>query len=156
MLSIFFFNDTATTEIYTLSLHDALPIWEWLGRIDEEVLGFRREEHHACLLGDFAARGVRVERAGRPAGYAYISAEGHIGPLDVAPGADPKEVVAAAIRCALEGRAKRVSMVVPGKADRVLAAASTLGFRIDEPFILLSARPFGDWRHYLPSNPGFL
>src|SRR3712207_7541259 len=26
MLLIFFFNDTATTEIYTLSLHDALPI----------------------------------------------------------------------------------------------------------------------------------
>src|SRR3712207_7569195 len=24
---IFFFNDTATTEIYPLSLHDALPIW---------------------------------------------------------------------------------------------------------------------------------
>ena len=23
---VFFFNDTATTEIYTLSLHDALPI----------------------------------------------------------------------------------------------------------------------------------
>src|SRR5256885_3970735 len=26
MLAFFFFNDTATTEIYTLSLHDALPI----------------------------------------------------------------------------------------------------------------------------------
>src|SRR5436189_4076127 len=26
-VSSFFFNDTATTEIYTLSLHDALPIW---------------------------------------------------------------------------------------------------------------------------------
>ena len=26
----FFFNDTATTEIYTLSLHDALPISEFL------------------------------------------------------------------------------------------------------------------------------
>ena len=25
-LPVFFFNDTATTEIYTLSLHDALPI----------------------------------------------------------------------------------------------------------------------------------
>src|SRR5471032_2640143 len=25
-MSVFFFNDTATTEIYTLSLHDALPI----------------------------------------------------------------------------------------------------------------------------------
>src|SRR5437588_2462886 len=27
-LFLFFFNDTATTEIYTLSLHDALPIFE--------------------------------------------------------------------------------------------------------------------------------
>src|SRR2546428_10285676 len=27
MLFFFFFNDTATTEIYTLSLHDALPIY---------------------------------------------------------------------------------------------------------------------------------
>src|SRR6266496_3674244 len=26
LFSVFFFNDTATTEIYTLSLHDALPI----------------------------------------------------------------------------------------------------------------------------------
>src|SRR2546430_17514541 len=31
-LSIFFFNDTATTEIYTLSLHDALPILAWIVR----------------------------------------------------------------------------------------------------------------------------
>src|SRR2546427_9316494 len=28
----FFFNDTATTEIYTLSLHDALPIWPGVER----------------------------------------------------------------------------------------------------------------------------
>src|SRR2546430_7503944 len=27
IIFFFFFNDTATTEIYTLSLHDALPIW---------------------------------------------------------------------------------------------------------------------------------
>ena len=27
VLLFFFFNDTATTEIYTLSLHDALPIF---------------------------------------------------------------------------------------------------------------------------------
>src|SRR5690349_23786895 len=29
----FFFNDPATTEIYTLSLHDALPIWSFPGRL---------------------------------------------------------------------------------------------------------------------------
>src|SRR5258708_39176658 len=43
---IFFFNDTATTEIYTLSLHDALPIYgqarltAWVeGRV--QGVGFR-------------------------------------------------------------------------------------------------------------------
>src|SRR5688572_31746203 len=32
-VSFFFFNDTATTEIYTLSLHDALPIYLALGEV---------------------------------------------------------------------------------------------------------------------------
>src|SRR2546430_6564444 len=31
MVVFFFFNDTATTEIYTLSLHDALPICRYMG-----------------------------------------------------------------------------------------------------------------------------
>src|SRR2546430_15643064 len=33
MFNFFFFNDTATTEIYTLSLHDALPICD----LEEEI-----------------------------------------------------------------------------------------------------------------------
>src|SRR2546430_11698731 len=32
-LTFFFFNDTATTEIYTLSLHDALPIYTPLNKV---------------------------------------------------------------------------------------------------------------------------
>src|SRR3712207_7181805 len=35
MLLCFFFNDTATTEIYTLSLHDALPISRRVRRAGE-------------------------------------------------------------------------------------------------------------------------
>src|SRR3712207_8406000 len=34
---LFFFNDTATTEIYTLSLHDALPIWRTPSTADPQV-----------------------------------------------------------------------------------------------------------------------
>src|SRR3712207_7909777 len=37
----FFFNDTATTEIYTLSLHDALPICENRGRCGRPAPGGR-------------------------------------------------------------------------------------------------------------------
>src|SRR2546429_6961561 len=36
LLVFFFFNDTATTEIYTLSLHDALPICRIAGRPDHQ------------------------------------------------------------------------------------------------------------------------
>src|SRR5258707_8567796 len=38
----FFFNDTATTEIYTLSLHDALPILDRLAP-EQRDRGIRRE-----------------------------------------------------------------------------------------------------------------
>src|SRR5260370_11420435 len=34
---VFFFNDTATTEIYTLSLHDALPILYSLDHLKEGI-----------------------------------------------------------------------------------------------------------------------
>src|SRR5216684_5232635 len=37
-LFFFFFNDTATTEIYTLSLHDALPIFVYIGP-DQRAVG---------------------------------------------------------------------------------------------------------------------
>src|SRR5260221_9079872 len=46
MFLFFFFNDTATTEIYTLSLHDALPIYpeEWSANwaYTRVLLTFRR------------------------------------------------------------------------------------------------------------------
>src|SRR5260370_16956931 len=59
----FFFNDTATTEIYTLSLHDALPIYESGHRAPEDAsdnLGTRRTER--------GARGGRGHRPGARSG----------------------------------------------------------------------------------------
>src|SRR5688572_31830629 len=49
--TFFFFNDTATTEIYTLSLHDALPIWAGEGfergaRGNYQALHGGPREHH--------------------------------------------------------------------------------------------------------------
>src|SRR5258707_6313126 len=42
----FFFNDTATTEIYTLSLHDALPIW---ATVPPAALAGRRTFHRGSV-----------------------------------------------------------------------------------------------------------
>src|SRR2546430_12203697 len=45
MAAFFFFNDTATTEIYTLSLHDALPILrEMAAPYAHELAPYRLEE----------------------------------------------------------------------------------------------------------------
>src|SRR3989449_2140657 len=50
----FFFNDTATTEIYTLSLHDALPIFLLRRAYLDQVAGLERnaglpvERHHGA------------------------------------------------------------------------------------------------------------
>src|SRR5438105_7357178 len=49
VLSPFFFIDPATTEIYTLSLHDALPILE-AGGVEALVLLVLRHEHLAALV----------------------------------------------------------------------------------------------------------
>src|SRR6266581_9101242 len=60
----FFFNDTATTEIYTLSLHDALPIsrfcppyqhfslaeWNKTGRSEEHTSELQSPVHLVCRL----------------------------------------------------------------------------------------------------------
>src|SRR2546427_9452757 len=46
-LLFFFFNDTATTEIYTLSLHDALPILEPPLETEEDVEEEERQKEAA-------------------------------------------------------------------------------------------------------------
>src|ERR1035437_107334 len=47
---LFFFNDTATTEIYTLSLHDALPIC-WSTADFRARYGTSRPESCSCGTG---------------------------------------------------------------------------------------------------------
>src|SRR2546428_2953997 len=69
-LDFFFFNDTATTEIYTLSLHDALPISPAPRSRRLEPAAARREvraDLSECSLLDERHGLGRVPSAGRPA-----------------------------------------------------------------------------------------
>ena len=76
---VFFFNDTATTEIYTLSLHDALPISEGApGRLGD--VGWIRERIRgrigAAISREDIARG-RIRREFRlPMGRMLASSHG--------------------------------------------------------------------------------
>src|SRR5256712_11570792 len=67
MLFLFFFNDTATTEIYTLSLHDALPIsiGARQGQLVEEARGPAIEGAVALAAG-LVREGTGQEALPRP------------------------------------------------------------------------------------------
>src|SRR6266487_6957913 len=94
----FFFNDTATTEIYTLSLHDALPIY--LGLPRQGAAGLRRHRQHTHRLPPLVAR-----EPGR--------SEEHTSELQ-----SPVHLVC---RLLLEKKKKASSMRVPRLVDQVVA-----------------------------------
>src|SRR5256885_6441608 len=60
--SVFFFNDTATTEIYTLSLHDALPIYAVGVVVAQRVDREERDAPRHGTGGDDAGRGEGLGR----------------------------------------------------------------------------------------------
>src|SRR5258708_29950376 len=71
MYSSFFLNDTATTEIYTLSLHDALPIStsyrcrrkRWRLRLDGGGESELRRHREPLVIGDRRTTSVKAERS---------------------------------------------------------------------------------------------
>src|SRR5688572_31874399 len=63
----FFFNDTATTEIYTLSLHDALPI----SPASQRTVDTEGSRHPACRASEW-----RDDHGGRLVMVEIISPEG--------------------------------------------------------------------------------
>src|SRR3712207_9139203 len=62
----FFFNDTATTEIYTLSLHDALPIWSCRRAPSRPSRPATRNTHARPSAWTRAASRPRRPRVSRP------------------------------------------------------------------------------------------
>src|SRR3712207_7347916 len=80
---LFFFNDTATTEIYTLSLHDALPIYDEVARAQDarqlpsQGLGIRRRRQdvlapHASVPATADRKSTRLNSSHANISYAVF------------------------------------------------------------------------------------
>src|SRR5947207_11097860 len=86
--SLFFSHDTAPTEIYTLSLHDALPIWPELDRhlltVGRGLVRQRKLRHDVELLVDveqLVAEGGEHDAADIGAADAGVRSEEHTSEL---------------------------------------------------------------------------
>jgi ribosomal protein S18 acetylase RimI-like enzyme len=127
-----------------------------LAQLDLATLGISREKHHRFLQSQGAVRGILFHSGPDCVGYAYVSANGPIGPLAVA----RRDLMGPAFRTALalaaEAGAAQISAFVPGTATEAISAAVAQGMRITLPMVLASAKDFGDWTRYLPRNPGFM
>jgi GNAT superfamily N-acetyltransferase len=127
-----------------------------IARIDGRVLGVSREKHHRYLINDKATKGVGLYVGDDCVGYAYVSSGGHIGPLAVAQPDALGTAFRTALSLATESGSSRVSAFLPGASETALKIAVEHGMRITFPMLLMSTRDFGDWRGYLPRNPGFM
>ena len=94
-------NDTATTEIYTLSLHDALPIFLLIVEVADSSSDYDRNVKSRVYaeagigeywLADLAENAVFVYSG--PQGGAYVSLAQHHPGQSIAPQALPDAVVA--------------------------------------------------------------
>src|SRR5688572_31313381 len=73
----FFFNATATTEIYTLSLHDALPIF--LALLDLAYAARCHDEHLLCRIVDYVC--TNPQTAKRSPHHVEVRSEEHTSEL---------------------------------------------------------------------------
>jgi len=119
-------------QLHYAPLEDKASHLHSVAHIDEQALGVSREKHHRYLINDSGVRGVIFYADDNCVGYAYISPDGHVGPLSVA---EPK---------------------ILGASDVALSIAVDHGMRITFPMVLVSTHEFGSWAQYLPRNPGFL
>jgi GNAT superfamily N-acetyltransferase len=127
-----------------------------LEQIDRRTLGLSRDKHHRFLLADSAVKGMLLYANDSLTGYVYVAATGHIGPLAVVQPGTLGTAFLTALRLVADMGAPQASAFVPGAASEALTAAIQSGMRITFPMLLMSSRDFGDWRHYLPRNPGFM
>lgn len=127
-----------------------------LAALDVSALGISREKHHRHLLADPAMTGFLFYDGGDCVGYAYVAATGHIGPLAVTRREAMGPALATALRIAADGPSSQVSAFLPGNCETAIGLAAAHRMRMTLPMVLVSDREFGDWRRYLPRNPGFM
>jgi hypothetical protein len=127
-----------------------------LAALDTSALGVSREKHHEYLLNDPAMKGFLLYEGDDCIGYAYVASTGHVGPLAVTRRDAMAPALRTALRIAAEGQSDQISAFLPGNCETALAVAADHRMRIVFPMVLVSDREFGDWRRYLPRNPGFM
>jgi len=154
-MPIYFFS-MRDAPLRCVVLEDTAAHLNSLAEIDTRAIGVAREKHHRYLINDQGTKGVMLYAGSECVAYAYISSDGHIGPLAVTQSDVLGAAFATALKVAADEGSAQVSAFLPGTCDTALSLAIEHGMRITFPMLLMASPGFGDWTQYLPRNPGFM
>ncbi len=124
-----------------------------LASIDGAVLGFARLQDHAFWGSVPNLQVCTVAREGRAVGYAYVQADGAIGPIAVLDPADLAPALEASIALSADLGATRARVRIPGGARAAIGGLLTRGWRYaDGMTVVLTSAPWGRWDRYVTSG----
>ncbi|OPY74239.1 MAG: Acetyltransferase (GNAT) family protein [Syntrophorhabdus sp. PtaU1.Bin050] len=127
-----------------------------LTSIDARILGFSRHLHHEYLLQRQDGACYAFKEGRSIVAYGYVWSDGQVGPFGaLSPSVFPR-ALQTIFSLAASTEAKEVSILVPGSNDLAMRIALSYRFRVREPYILMSSKPFGDWQRYLFHSPPLL
>ena len=124
-----------------------------LDAIDRATLDAARPEDHEFWASVSNLHQYAVVRDGRMVGYAYVQADGAIGPIAVLDPADLAPALEASIAAAAELGAASARVRIPGVARAAVAGLLARGWRYgDAVTLVLTSAPWGRWDRYVTSG----
>lgn len=123
-----------------------------LNRLDCEVRGANRGVDHCYWLANNDYKGFIFTAGGRTAGYAYITLDGHIGPVLAARDMFLTDILNHCLHELVQIRNGEIDVWINGKNFGGLRLLLETGFKYREIAVLMTNRVFCDMRRYLPHS----
>jgi hypothetical protein len=124
--------------------------------IDLEIRDFKRDIDHRFWLGARDMRCYLFNKGDQPAGYAYVSNDGTIGPLAALSAEDIAGMLCFCLDRLTSDGVDNFVVHVPGENTGALDLLYDRGFKIHDLSLVMSSVPFGKWENYIISRPALL
>ncbi|MFQ5945877.1 MAG: GNAT family N-acetyltransferase [Anaerolineae bacterium] len=127
-----------------------------LGVIDASAQGTSRAVDHRYWLGAPEMRCYLFRKGDEPAGYAYLSDDGNIGPLAATKPAYLKPILNMSVDRLADQGLDTFQVRVPGLNREALSLLYQRAFTLLDVQLVLSSAPFGRWENYIISPAALL
>lgn len=124
-----------------------------LGSIDRRAIGISLGKHHQYFLNAQNGKCYLFWDESAPVGYAYVWANGNVGPLATVSHESFEVIMNVALSLAANQNASQISVTIPGSNQQAVKIALRQKLRIVSPYVLMSSSPIRYQAQYLFHSP---